>query len=124
MADDWLIPLMSHEKYPAGHVLFRAGDPANRMYLVLSGTVRLAELGITVESGHLLGEMGVFSPDNRRTATAISETNVELGAISDQKVLQLYYQNPEFGFYLLRLILKRLLENERLRSGGGPAGRR
>jgi hypothetical protein len=116
MADDWLIPLMSHEKFPAGHVLFRAGDPANSMYLILSGTVRLAELGVTIEAGHLIGEMGIFAPENRRTATAICQTDIELGAIGDQKVLQLYYQNPEFGFSLLRLIIQRLLENESLRE--------
>src|SRR5262249_46022165 len=106
MAHDWLIPLMSPEKFPAGHVLCRAGDAAGTMYLVLSGTIRLEELGVRIGSGHLLGEMGVFSPGNRRTATAVCETDVELGAIGDQKVLQLYYQNPEFGFYLLQLLLQ------------------
>ena len=116
MSDDWLLPLMAHEKFPAGHVLFRSGDPAGSMYLVLDGSVRLVELGVTVPHGHLLGEIGVFAPDNRRTATAVCESDVELGAITAEKVLQLYYQNPEFGFYLFRLVVQRLLENERLRK--------
>lgn len=121
MSDEWLLPLMEHKKFPAGHVLFRAGDTADRMYLVLHGSVGLSELGVAIGPGHLLGEIGLFSPENRRTATAVCETNVEAGAITNEKVLQLYYQNPEFGFFLFRLVIQRLLENERLRSSPAPA---
>jgi hypothetical protein len=123
MSDEWLLPLMAHQKFPAGHVLFRSGDPASSMYLVLHGSVRLAELGVTVPRGQLLGEIGVFAPDNRRTATAVCESDVEVGAITDEKVLQLYYQNPEFGFSLFRLVIGRLLEHERLkRQAPGSTG--
>ena len=42
--------------------------------------------------------------------------------ISDDKVLQLYYQNPAFGFYLFRLVVQRMVENERRwRAQGGVA---
>ncbi len=112
---EWLIPLMTHHRYASGHVLFRKGEPAASMYLVLEGSVRLVELDIALGPGALFGEIGVLAPDNRRTGTAVCESDVEIGAITDQKVLQLYHQNPTFGFYLLRLILHRLLENERLR---------
>jgi CRP/FNR family cyclic AMP-dependent transcriptional regulator len=112
---EWLIPLMAHRKFEAGHLLFRKGDRADSMYLVLRGSVRLVELGIVIGPGHVLGEIGVFAPDNRRTATAICETDVELGTITDQKAMQLYYQNPKFGFYMFRLVIQRMLENERLR---------
>ena len=121
MSDEWLLPIMDQVKFPAGHVLFRAGDPADRMYLVLRGSVRLSELGVAIGPGHLVGEIGLFSPENRRTATAVCETAVEAGAITNEKVLQLYYQNPEFGFFLFRLVIQRLLENERLRSSPAPA---
>ena len=124
MSADWLIPLIAHQTFPAGHVVFRLGEPANSMYPVLKGSLRLVELGVTVGPGQLLGEIGVFSPDNQRTATAICESDVELGAISDQKVLQLYYQNPKFGFYMFRLVIQRLLENERLKRSPSSAGPR
>ena len=119
---EWLIPLMTHQELEAGHVLFRKGDPANSMYLILQGSVRLVELEVVLGPGALVGEIGVFAPDNRRTATAVCETRVEIGAISDQKVLQLYYQNPTFGFYMFRLVLQRMLENERLQSARAGAG--
>ena len=111
---EWLIPLMTRQKFESGHVLFRMGDPANSMYLILEGSVRITELGVLLDPGTLVGEMGLFAPDNRRTGTAVCESDVEVGAITDEKVLQLYYQNPTFGFYMFRLVLKRLLENERI----------
>ncbi len=112
---EWLIPLMTNHRFESGHVLFRKGEPASSMYMILHGTVRLTELGLTLGPGMLFGEIGVFAPDNRRTGTAVCESDVEIGAITDQKVLQLYHQNPTFGFYLFRLVLKRMIENERLR---------
>lgn len=113
MSMEWLTPLMTNHKLKPGHVLFRAGDPANSMYLILEGSVRLVELDVILGPGTLVGEIGVFAPDNRRTGTAVCETAVEIGAITDAKVLQLYYQNPTFGLYMFRLVLQRLLENER-----------
>lgn len=113
MSTEWLIPLMTHHKHKSGDVLFRMGDPANSMYLILEGSVRLVELDVTLGPGILIGEIGVFAPDNRRTGTAVCESDVEIGAISDEKVLQLFYQNPTFGFYMFRLVVQRMLENER-----------
>ena len=115
---EWLIPLMTRQKLEAGHVLFRMGDPASSMYLILEGTVRITELGVVLGPGALVGEMGVFAQDNRRTGTAVCENDVEVGAISDAKVMQLYYQNPAFGFYMFRLVLQRMLENQRGATAG------
>jgi CRP/FNR family cyclic AMP-dependent transcriptional regulator len=124
MSMEWLIPHMSHQRFDSGHVLFRLGDPANTMYLILEGSIRLEELGVTVSHGALLGEIGLFAPENRRTATAVCEGPVHLGAITDEKVMQLYYQNPTFGFYLVRLVIERLLENERMRKEKAAAAER
>jgi hypothetical protein len=119
---EWLVPFMTRQTFPAGHVLFKAGDDAPAMHLVLRGSVRLVELGVTLPHGAVLGEIGVFAPDNRRTATAVCDTEVELGTISNTKVLELYFQNPTFGLYLIRLVIERLVENERrLRARLAPS---
>jgi CRP/FNR family cyclic AMP-dependent transcriptional regulator len=115
MSTEWLIPLMTRHKLKSGDILFRRGDPANSMYLILTGSVRLVELDVTLGPGTLIGEIGLFAPDNRRTGTALCESDVEIGAITDAKVLQLYYQNPAFGFSVFRLVVQRMLENERRR---------
>ena len=43
--------------------------------------------------------------------TAICETEVDLGVMATDKVLELYHQNRQFGFYLIRLVSQRLLED-------------
>ena len=53
----------------------------------------------------------MVAPDNRRTATleCIEEGNVL--SITYEQVEELYYQNPTFGFYFLRLATARLFDN-------------
>jgi len=109
---EWLIPLMTRRNLSQGEVLFRRGDAGNAMHLILAGSIRIEEIGVVLGPGALVGEMGVFGPDNRRTATAVCVTDVEIGSISDKQAVQLYYQNPAFGFYLFRLVVQRVLENE------------
>jgi CRP-like cAMP-binding protein len=57
--------------------------------------------------------MGLFSSNHKRSATVVCDTDVELLAISKSNVMQLYYQNPKFGFYLVQLVTDRLLEKRR-----------
>jgi CRP-like cAMP-binding protein/biotin carboxyl carrier protein len=108
-----LLPFMSPRRAEAGEVLFRRGDAAGEMFHVLSGAVRLEELGKTLGPGAMLGEISMFAPRRERTATAVCDTDVELLSITADKVMQLYYQNPRFGFQVVRLITARLIENLR-----------
>jgi len=108
---DPLIPFMRREHHKKGHVLFRTGDPANRLYMIQRGTVRLAPLDKKVGKGDVLGEIGILSPHNLRTATAICDEDTDVFSIGQESVLQLFYQHPEFGFFLVRLITQRLLVN-------------
>lgn len=104
---DFLTPFMKQESFKKGDVVFRIDDPADRMYCLKSGKVRLVELGITAPVGDVIGEIGILSIDKLRTATLECETDAEFLSISDSHVLQLYYQNPQFGLHLLQLIIKR-----------------
>jgi multidrug resistance efflux pump len=83
------------------------------MFHLLSGAVRLEELGKTLGPGAMLGEISMFAPRRERTATAVCDTDAELLSITADKVMQLYYQNPRFGFHVIRLITGRLIENLR-----------
>ena len=111
---DWLKPFMKAAKFPAGHVLFRQGDNADRFYLILAGTIRLAESGRTMRDGEVFGEIGLFSPNHQRTQTAVCETAVDLLWIAEEELAQLCYQNPGMAFYLMHLIVGRLLSNTAL----------
>lgn len=107
----WLRPFMSARHCVPGDVLFRVGDRADRMFYVVSGTFRLVELDLTVSAGALIGEIGLVSPGNRRTLTFRCDQPGELLVMDYQRVRELYFQNPEFGFYLLRLVGERLVRN-------------
>ena len=105
-----LLPFMTQTSFRKGEVLFRKDDDSREMYFVIDGVVRMEEINKTVGPGELFGEIGMFSPDRQRTATAICESDVTLLRMNDQRVLELYNQNPSFGFYLVRLITGRLIE--------------
>ena len=108
---DPLLPYMKKLNEKAGSVLFRKGDSPDRMIVIVSGTVELSEIGVTCGAGDVLGEIAAFSPANRRTCTAVCKTDCELYTLSVEAMIQLYYQNPRFGMYLVRVIVQRLLDN-------------
>lgn len=108
---DWLKPFMRQSPVKAGEILFAKGDAADCMYYTLSGRFRLRELGIDLPQGRVVGEMGFLSPDNKRTQTLECLESGEVLSITYDEVRQLYFQNPEFGFYFLRLTTERLFTN-------------
>ena len=108
---DWLKPFMHKHSYKQGSVLFRKGDHAEEMYYIVSGRLRVKELGLELPPGHMVGELGFLTPEHQRTQTVECLDNVEMLAISYDKVRELYFQNPSFGFYLLRVASERLLQN-------------
>jgi CRP/FNR family cyclic AMP-dependent transcriptional regulator len=111
MQTEWLKPFMARRRHKAGDVLFRRGDVADEMFIPLSGRFRLAELGADVPFGQMVGELGFLAPDNLRTQTLECTADGDALAISYQDLRQLYFQNPEFGFYFLRLTTGRLFQN-------------
>jgi CRP/FNR family transcriptional regulator, cyclic AMP receptor protein len=120
---DWLKPFMRQRKIASGTPLFRKGDHAAEMYYVVSGRLRLVELNLEIGPGQLVGEIGLFSPARSRTFGATAVEDVELLAIGDRDLQQLYYQNPRFGFYLIQLVTRRLVVNmERLEAQASITG--
>ena len=61
--------------------------------------------------GAIVGELGMLSPSNMRTQTLECIEGGLILSVSYTKVEELYVQNPEFGFYFLRLSSARLFEN-------------
>jgi len=99
-----LIPFMTTEARAKGGILFSRGEPADRLYLLQSGQIGFSEIDKHVSAGALFGEVGLFAPQGVRTLTAVCEEDCRLATISRDKVLELYYQNPKFGLFLIRLI--------------------
>lgn len=108
---DWLKPFMHKHSYKKGDVLFHKDDHAEEMFYIVSGNCRIKELGIDLHPGQLVGELGFLTPEHKRTQTVECTDDVEMLTITYDKVGELYFQNPTFGFYFLRLTSERLLQN-------------
>jgi CRP/FNR family transcriptional regulator, cyclic AMP receptor protein len=111
---DWLRPYMQSRGYKAGQFVFRKGDPAEEAFYVTSGELELTELGIVLRENALVGEMAIFTLNNARTQSLRCITDVEMLYISYDDFKQLYFQNPSFGLYLLRLIVQRMQANAKI----------
>lgn len=108
---DWLKPFMAERQFKKGDILFAKGETAAEMFYIISGQYELHELGMKLGAGEVVGELAMLEPDNRRTATLECVEPGTALSITYEQVEQLYYQNPTFGFYFLRLATARLFDN-------------
>ncbi|WP_336486397.1 cyclic nucleotide-binding domain-containing protein [Methylobacterium nigriterrae] len=120
---DWLKPYGEGRRFAAGETLFRRGEPANELFYVESGLFRIPERGIAVRPGAIVGELGMLSPGNLRTGTLVCAEPGTARCIAYSEVKQLYYQNPEFGFYFLKLTSERLFQAAQALEAEGGTGR-
>jgi hypothetical protein len=108
---EWLLPHMTHRQVKAGQTLWKKGDVATEMVYLESGTLRLVEHQEQLAPGSLVGEIGLFAPDNRRTLTVMCATDCTLYSLTTEAMVQLYYQNPKLGYHIIRLIVARLIRD-------------
>jgi hypothetical protein len=108
---EWLKPFMTERKYRKGDVLMKKGDAADEMFLTVTGKFLVTDFGIELPPGQLMGELGFLTPNNKRTATVECTEDAQVLTITYEKLLEIYFQNPQFGYYFLVLTSQRLLEN-------------
>jgi len=111
---EWLLPHMTRRQAKAGQTLWNKGDKATEMLYVESGRLNLLEYDESIGAGAIVGEIGLFAPDNRRTRTVVCATDCTLYALSAEAMAKLYYQNPQLGFHVMRLIVARLMHDTEL----------
>jgi CRP/FNR family transcriptional regulator, cyclic AMP receptor protein len=109
-----LVPYMQTGTHAAGETLFGKGDTADRLYVIEHGRVRFPEVGSVASDGEVFGEVGVFAAQNVRAVSAVCEQDCRLYAIGREKTLELYYQNPGFGLFLIRLVAGHVVANQGL----------
>lgn len=110
---DWIKPFTTARRVRQGEMIFAKGDVADALYYPMSGRYLVVEIGVVIKPGEIVGEMGLVAPESRRTQSFQCVEDGELLMLSYQEVRQLYFQNPRFGFYFLKLITQRLLANHR-----------
>jgi CRP-like cAMP-binding protein len=108
---EWLKPFMTERRYRRGDRLFRKDDAATEMFLTVTGKFLVTEIGVELPPGRLMGELGFLTPNKRRTATVECIEDGQVLTITYDRLLEIYFQNPQFGYYFLVLTSQRLLEN-------------
>jgi CRP/FNR family cyclic AMP-dependent transcriptional regulator len=98
------------EEFAAGATVFAQGDDADKMFVVVSGTVTLSIDGRVVETvgpGGIFGEMAVIEREPR-SGTAFADSDVTLVAIDKRRFWFLVQETPYFAEIVMRVMAARL----------------
>jgi len=114
---DRVLALCRPRKLEAEEILCQAGDPADHVYAILEGRVRVVaqsedgrEVVLrTLGRGEVCGELGVLHA-GRRTATMIADTGCELLALPGRQFLALLESRPKAAIALLGALADRIGE--------------
>ena len=104
----WLAPFMVTRQVAKGEYLFRAGDRSDDMFIITKGEIRLDEIDVVLGPGEMIGEIGILSSARARTASAQCVSDVELSAITANRVFEICALSPRFSCRLQQLIISRL----------------
>jgi CRP/FNR family transcriptional regulator, cyclic AMP receptor protein len=105
---DRLLPYTRTKHFKADDIMMERGEYATAAFYIVSGEVEIIEIKETFGKGTPLGEIGLFTPDGRRIMTVRCKTDVQTAIIDYDQFKELYFQNPQFGFRLLHLVVERL----------------
>jgi len=107
-------------KFTKGEFIFRQKEPADRLYYIVSGRVKIgtesdSERSVTksiLQAGEIFGEKVVAGADIRRDyAQALEET--EVCAMSKEEMQTLFKEHSPLALMLMRLIGSRALKMEK-----------
>ncbi len=115
---------------PGGATLFAAGDPADALYVVLSGCLGVfapaerRNRGFVgrVAAGDTVGEMGLIS-GRPRSANVVALRDTELARISSESFNRLFGQHPEAMLRIARLTVDRLESSQSRAAARSHAAR-
>ena len=98
------------EEYRAGTVIFSERDPADVMYIIISGEIELTlhgePLGAEGEGG-IIGEMAMINSATR-SATATTLTKVKLARLNRDQFRVFIDENTEFALHVMSVMANRL----------------
>ena len=119
---DLLSRLLRPAKFVSGAILFLEGEPGDRFSIITEGEVEIVqsfgtsdERILSVERpGNFLGEVSLFDPDHRRSATARARSAVQLLEMTSAEFEALIHRQVPLSVALLRGISHRLRRSENL----------
>ncbi len=96
--------------FAPGEVIFREGDKADKMYVVLSGEVEVHLQGTVIDTlaqGATFGEMALID-GSPRSATVVAKTSSAVAAINEKTFVLLVDEMPYFALSTMRNLVDRL----------------
>ena len=101
--------------FSRGHTIFAEGEPGDRLYIVMSGKVKIGRrspdgrehLTAIMGPSDMFGELAVFDP-GPRTASATAITQVRAVAMDRAALHAWIADRPEIAQQLLRVLARRL----------------
>ncbi|MBN2120327.1 MAG: SpoIIE family protein phosphatase [Candidatus Omnitrophica bacterium] len=109
----WPLSYMKKETYKKGDALFKAGDKADKMFYIDTGSIKLIEINKTVGKGQVIGEMGIFSPSKQRMASAVCAEDLEVYTLSKNELVGLCQKDTALVLNLMYVSFERFVENLR-----------
>ena len=106
--------------YPQDTVLFLEGEVAEKFFILLEGEVDIIKalgspderhLG-TRQAGSFIGEMSLFSEDQKRTASVRARTQLRMLEMSRLEFDDLLHRVPNLAYEMTRVLSRRLREAE------------
>ncbi|HSN57808.1 MAG TPA: cyclic nucleotide-binding domain-containing protein [Candidatus Sulfomarinibacteraceae bacterium] len=99
------------ERFPAGHVVFRQGDPADAAYFIRSGSVEVVdeatgEVLRTLSTGEYFGEIALIA-DAPRSATIRTASPVEVAVLGKRNFLNMMRLIPATEQAIMETVRKR-----------------
>ncbi len=108
--------------FPGNTLVFLEGKTDDRFFILLDGQVEIIKaLGTDAErllgiraTGSFIGEMSLFSPDGRHTASVRARTPVQLLEMTRADFDALLHRQPSLAYEVVRILSLRLDESENL----------
>lgn len=98
------------EEFPAQSVIFNEHEPADFMYVILSGEVELTLHGESLDEegeGGIIGEMATINSATR-CATATALTPARLARLDRNQFREIISDNSEFSLHVMAVLANRL----------------
>ena len=113
---EWFVAHCHRRRYPAKSSLIYAGDKADALYFIISGSVSVViededgrELVLAyLNAGDFFGEMGLFDGQENRSAWVKTKEESEVAEISYTKFMQINKNKPELLLVLASQMANRL----------------
>jgi CRP/FNR family transcriptional regulator, cyclic AMP receptor protein len=110
-----LIKQLRPVDFPRGHTVFAEGEPGDRLYIIVSGKVKIARrspdgrenLLTIMGPPDMFGELSVFDP-GPRTSSAITITAVQAVSMDRAALRAWIAERPQIAEQLLRVLARRL----------------